>query len=288
MVHPFPQLATLFSENTDISTPPKRDFERSLLRIPTARILPNPNQPRKEFSEDSLHELMVSIAQIGLIQPLVVRDLGGGQYELISGERRLRACRQLSLADVPCIVTGADTERSAVMAIAENIQRKNLHFLEEAQCYRRLLLDFNYSQEGLAEKLGKTQSFLSNKLRLLKLSQEVQDLIFISNLTERHARTLLPLSSENAQLTAARMAIQNGWTVAQLEKHVAQRLESERPKPLRILRLSTDCRLFLNGVRAGLVQLQQCGMDTKMEEKKTESGLEIKITVFTTKQQTLF
>ncbi|MCL2670417.1 MAG: ParB/RepB/Spo0J family partition protein [Clostridiales bacterium] len=284
---PFSPLVTLFSDNSEQKSPPKRDFDRVLLRIPMARILPNPNQPRREFSEESLHELMVSIAQLGLIQPLVVRE-NGGRYELISGERRLRACRQLGLTEMPCIVIGADTEKSAVMAVAENIQRKNLHFLEEAQCYRRLLLDYSYTQESLADKLGKTQAFLSNKLRLLKLPSEVQELLCVSNLTERHARALLPLMTENAQLTALRLAIQNGWTVAQLENHVALRLESEKPKPLRIIRLSTDCRLFLNGIRAGLAQLQQSGMDTRMEEKKTETGLEIRIYVYTTKQPSLF
>jgi len=260
------------------SMPPKRDLTRSLMLVPTQSIQPNPNQPRRDFPNEALHELMASIAQVGLIQPLTVRDMGT-YYELIAGERRLRACRLLGMREIPCIISEVDGQSSAVMALTENVQRQNLHFLEEAFSYQKLLLHFHITQEQLAAKLGKSQAFVSNKLRLLKLSPTVRHALELSSLTERHARALLGLARESEQMACIRLAGKHGWTVLETERYVADKRRDTAPKPLRVLRLSKDYRLFVNGVKMGADQLRQNGMRVSLVETKRDDGVDVMIEV---------
>ena len=224
------------------AAPPKRDLARSLFLLPVDSIRPNPDQPRRTFRREELQELTLSIAQVGLIQPLTVRQAPGG-YELISGERRLRACQLLGLREVPCIVEQADAEKSALMALVENVQRADLSFWEEAEGYRRLLNVYGLSREELCRRIGKSPAFLSNKLQL--------------KLIERIAG--------------------EGWSVRQAEAFVAR--AAPRPKPLRVLRLTKDCRLFLNGLTTLLDQLRQAGMGAEMETQKHPDGLDVTIRV---------
>ena len=179
--------------------PPKRDLGRSLFLLPVDSIRPNPDQPRRTFGREELQELTISIAQVGLIQPLTVRRSGAG-YELISGERRLRACELLGLKEVPCIVEEASPEQSALMALVENVQRADLSFWEEAEGYRRLLAVYGLNREELCRRIGKSPAFLSNKLRLLRLSPAVRAAAEQGALSERHARCLLSLDTEAEQL----------------------------------------------------------------------------------------
>lgn len=258
--------------------PPKRDLERSLFLLPIDSIQPNPDQPRRTFGREELQELTLSIAQVGLIQPLTVRPARAG-YELISGERRLRACQLLGLKEVPCIVETVSPEKSALMALVENVQRSDLSFWEEAEGYRRLLAVYGLSREELCRRIGKSPAFLSNKLRLLKLSTPVRAAAEQGQLSERHARCLLSLDTEEEQLRLIERIVQEGWSVRQAEAYVER--AAPRPKPLRLLRLTRDCRLFLNGLATLLDQLRLAGMGAEMETVRREDGLDVTIRVRT-------
>lgn len=258
--------------------PPKRDMGRSLFLLPIGSIRPNPDQPRRTFSREELQELTLSIAQVGLIQPLVVRPAGDG-YELISGERRLRACQLLGLQEVPCLVEQVSPEKSAIMALVENVQRSDLSFWEEAEGYRRLLTVYGLSREELCRRIGKSPAFLSNKLRLLRLSPAVREAVERGNLSERHARALLTLDSETEQLRLIERIVQEGWSVRQTEGYVDK--SAPKPRPLRVLRLKRDCRLFLNGLSTLLDQLRQAGMGAEMETERREDELLVTIRVRT-------
>ena len=258
--------------------PPRRDLDRSLFLLPIGSIRPNPDQPRRAFSREELQELTLSIAQVGLIQPLTVRRDREG-YELISGERRLRACQLLGLKEVPCIVEQVSPEQSALMALVENVQRADLSFWEEAEGYRRLLTVYGLSREELCRRIGKSPGFLSNKLRLLKLSPAVRSAAEQGRLSERHARTLLSLDDEAEQLRLVERILREGWSVRQAEAYVARC--APRPKPLRVLRLTRDCRLFLNGLNGLLDQLRQAGMDAQMVTDKRPDGLDIALHIRT-------
>ena len=258
--------------------PPKRDLGRSLFLLPVDSIRPNPDQPRRTFDREELQELTISIAQVGLIQPLTVRRSGAG-YELISGERRLRACQLLGLREVPCIVEQVSQEKSALMALVENVQRSDLSFWEEAEGYRRLLTVYGLSREELCRRIGKSPAFLSNKLRLLRLSPAVRAAAEQGALSERHARCLLSLETEAEQLALVDRIVREGWSVRQAEAFVEK--TTPRPKPMRLLRLTRDCRLFLNGLNTLLEQLRQAGMGADMETVKREDGLDVTIHVRT-------
>lgn len=268
-----------FSQGSSL-IPLKRDLTRSLLLVPAERIVPNPYQPRKQFEEDALKELMVSIAQVGLIQPLTVRQQGE-VYELISGERRWRACQMLGMKEIPCVIERVGEEKSALMALIENIQRADLNYMEEAQSYQTLLIRHGMSQEVLSRKLGKSQSFLSNKLRLLKLSPAVRERCLTAGLSERHARCLLSLEGEEAQLQCVRYIEEKRLSVRETESYVVSRQQETAPAPLRILRLNKDTRLFVNGLKASLKQLEQCGMGCTLEEERSEDTLTLTICIKT-------
>ena len=257
-------------------TPPKRDMGRSLFLLNVDSIRPNPDQPRREFSREELQELTLSIAQVGLIQPLTVRPSQDG-YELISGERRLRACQLLGLKEVPCIVAQVSPEKSALMALVENVQRADLSFWEEAEGYRRLLTVYGLSREELCRRVGKSPAFLSNRLRLLKLSPPVRQAAEQGHLSERHARALLSLEDEAEQLALVERIVQEGWSVRQTEAFVEK--AAPRPKPLRVLRLTRDCRLFLNGLATLLEQLRQAGMGAEIQTEKRADGMDVTIRV---------
>ncbi len=260
------------------AAPPKRDLDRRLFLLPVDSIRPNPDQPRRQFGREELQELTISIAQVGLIQPLTVRR-GPEGYELISGERRLRACELLGLREVPCIVVQTDPEKSALMALVENVQRSDLSLWEEAEGYRRLLTVYGLTREELCRRIGKSPAFLSNKLRLLKLSAPVRTAAERGGLSERHARCLLSLEGEADQLKLIERIVREGWSVRQAEAYVEK--NAPRPKPLRILRLTKDCRLFLNGLATLLDQLRMAGMAAEMETDRREDGLDVAVHIRT-------
>lgn len=264
----------------------KADASKRLENIPVDSIQPNPNQPRRTFDEDALNELAASIRQVGLLQPLLVRRMEGG-YELVAGERRLRAVRILGLERVPCVVQNdVFEEDSAMMALIENLQRENLHYLEEAECYNALLAAYSLTQEELAERLGKSQSSIANKLRILKLSPEVKRAVTEGKLSERHARALLRIRDEETQLELVNRVRDKGLSVKDTEKLVNKTLDKlfdskkdgARPRPI-IVRMVKDYRLFMNSMNMAVNQLREAGFTVELEQKDRSDGVDITINI---------
>jgi len=260
--------------------------DRELIEVEVASILPNPSQPRKTFVDESIAELAQSISQVGLIQPLVVRRMED-HFELVAGERRLRACKSIGLTKVPVIVQkDLQEEGSAMMALIENLQRENLHYLEEAECYQDLLITYNLKQEELAVRLGKSQSAIANKLRILKLSDPVKAAMTEARLTERHARALLRLKDEETQMMVVDKIRENGLSVKDTEKLVEktlnrlydQKADGARPRP-KVIRMVKDYRLFMNSINAAVNQLRDAGLRVDLEQNDREDGVDISIRV---------
>ncbi|MDZ5254873.1 nucleoid occlusion protein [Clostridium sp. LIBA-8841] len=196
---------------------------REIIHINVEDIVPNIYQPRKYFDEEALAELANSIINHGIIQPLTVRKIGD-IYELVAGERRLRAAKLAQLDTVPCTVVDITEKESAEIALLENLQREDLNFIEEAEAYYNLILDHNFTQEQLANRMGKKQSTIANKLRLLKLSNKVREICLQNNLTERHARALLTLPEEKLQLKVIKAVVKKGLNVKGTEELINKEL----------------------------------------------------------------
>lgn len=258
-------------------------FETSrVLYLPLSAIAPNPHQPRQHFSQAGLDELAQSISVHGILQPLSVRRVEGG-YELISGERRLRAAALAGLSQAPCLVVSAGTEESSLLALIENLQRRDLDFLEEAQALQALLDETGLSQEALARQIGKSQSAVANKLRLLRLPPDVLLLLRQNGFTERHARSLLRLPDAEAQTAAAHYVVENALTVAQTETYIDSLLS---PSPLRPVKpkakpifILKDVRLFLNSVKRGLSMMQSAGVAADCQRQDTDEAILLTIRI---------
>ena len=242
--------------------------------LPARSIRPNPAQPRRTFDEQALAELTASIARHGLLQPLSVRRVGGG-YELIAGERRLRAAQAAGLSEIPCIVMTMDDAESGLAALVENLQRQDLDFLEEAMGISRLLRTQNLSQEQAARMLGKSQSAIANKLRLLRHSPEVLDAIKRGGLTERHARALLRLKSEPAKMSAIAAIVSLNMSVSRAEQYIDNLLSDQGKKqPARV-----NLGGFLNNLTQSLARIQAAGIGAVSERRETESQIVLTITI---------
>ena len=241
--------------------------------LPVRSIRPNPAQPRKIFTEAALDELADSIRQHGILQPLSVRRVGNN-YELISGERRLRAAELAGVTDVPCILMSMDNRTSGFAALVENLQRQDLDFIEEALGIRRLVQDHEMSQEQAARMLGKSQSAVANKLRLLRHSDAVLSAIREAGLTERHARALLKLRSEDETLAAICRIAKEGMSVARTEKYIDSLLaEQEKKAP------KANVGAFLNTLTQNLQKIQLSGIAAVSERRETESQIVLTITI---------
>ena len=263
----------------------KGEFLSSRVRyIPINAVRPNPQQPRRSFDETALRELADSISAYGILQPLTVRDRGG-VYELVAGERRLRAARIAGLREGPCLIAEVGEEDAALLALIENLQRRDLDYMEEAAAIARLIRRYGLSQQQAAEKLGKSQPTIANKLRLLRLSAPVIDCLRQYGLTERHARTLLRLTDPEQQLAAARHIGKRGLNVAQTEQYIDRltaenRTEPPRRRPTYIIK---DVRLFLNSVERGVRLMQSAGVGAEVGRRDTEE--EILLTIHIPKRR---
>ncbi len=246
-------------------------------------IEPNPYQPRRTFSPDKIRELTQSIKTYGLLQPVIVRRAGRG-YELVVGERRLMACKSLGWKQIAAVVKEISDSAMATIALIENLQRENLNFIEEAAGYARLMESFNLTQEVLAQRLGKSQSTIANKLRLLRLPESVKQMVLNENLTERHARALLKLNSENLQRKMALEIVERGLTVNQTEQKIDRLIGPEKSAvPDRRQRsVIKDIRIFLNTIREAVKMIESAGLSPEVEEKN-EPGY-IQVTIRLTKQ----
>ena len=254
--------------------------ERTVLSLPPEAIAPNPHQPRRTFDPAELEALADSIRRYGVLQPLTVRRRGEG-WELVAGERRLRAAQMAGLAAVPCVEREADDADSALLALVENLQRQDLPYLEEAEAIAAYLARTGVTQEEAAARLGRSPSSLANKLRLLRLSPECRRVLTEAGLTERHARCLLRLEDESERLRALRHIAKNRLTVAQAEQYVERRLQALQATPPR--RRGTfvmkDVRLFLNSLDRGLRLVRQAGVDARTERRDTEDAILLTIRI---------
>ena len=239
--------------------------------LPLDQIAPNPNQPRRTFPPAELEQLSHSIAQVGVLQPLTVRRTQSG-WELVAGERRLRAAAMAGLSAVPCLEVQADTARSTLLALVENIQRQDLDFWEEALALDKLIATCQLSQEEAARQIGKSPSAVANKLRLLKLPADVLAALRDGGCTERHARALLKLDGPDRQRDAARHVLAHGLNVAQTEAYV-EGLLSPRPARCRPRYLLKDVRLFLNTIDRGLSIMKAAGVKARCGREETDSEI---------------
>jgi ParB family chromosome partitioning protein len=250
----------------------------TVLAIDIEKISPNPFQPRREIVEEKIDELAQSIKACGLIQPVVVRRAGDG-YQLVVGERRFLACRKLGWKKISAAVQTLSDNSMATIALIENLQRENLNFIEEAMGYISLMKNFNFTQEVLAQRLGKSQSTIANKIRLLKLSEPVREKLLENGLSERHARALLRIESEEEQLKTIHEISERGLTVIQAEKRIekiteAQSSGNKRKKTKPIIR---DMRIVINTIREAVAMIRSSGLYPDVDETIEEDYIEITI-----------
>lgn len=245
-----------------------------IILIPQEDIYPNPDQPRSRFDFDELEGLAQSIRQNGIIQPIAVRVNASGNYELISGERRLRASRLVGISLIPCIIMEASDEKSALFALIENMQRSDLGFFEEASAIEKLIVDFNMSRDEVCRKLGKAAPTISNKLRLLKLPEDVRLKITQEGLTERHARALLRLPTR-AQLDRALSIISDKrLNVAESEKLIDQMLSADKSSKKPTVKLFKDVRIFVNTLNHAVDTMRRAGIEADSAKSETDEYIE--------------
>lgn len=265
-----------------------KDRFSGVMSIPVTSVVPNPRQPRNTFDNQALDALADSIRQVGLLQPISVRQLEGKRFELIAGERRLRACRQLGFVYIDALVVTASATRSALLALVENLQREDLHFLDEAEGYENVLHESQMTQEWLAIRIGKSQSAIANKLRILKLSPEVRDALRRTKLTERHARALLRLPHDALQMEALGRMVSQKLNVSQADTLVTSMLAvAPDPKPpaaRKVFSIIRDHRLYVNAISDVVRQMQMVGIDADSEVREGDGSIEIVVRVPTRKK----
>ena len=241
--------------------------------LPARSIQPNPAQPRAVFRQEALQELAESIRQHGILQPLSVRRVGTA-YELIAGERRLRAGMMAGLTEIPCIIMNMDDRESGMTALVENLQRQDLDFIEEAKGISYLLEQWSMSQEQVARLLGKSQSAVANKLRLLRHSTQVLEAIRRAELTERHARALLKLPTEAQKLQAISLIEKLGMSVARTERYIEELLQQPKERTPKV-----NVGAFLNNLNQSLARIQLSGIPAVSERKETDRQIVLTITI---------
>lgn len=260
-----------------------RFSSRKIISLPLGAIRPNPRQPRRCFDETALRELRDSILQYGILQPLSVRRLGGGCFELVAGERRLRAAMLAGLDNVPCVLLDVDEKDSGLLALVENLQRQDLDFIEEAEGLKSLIRCYGLTQEEAARCISKSQSAVANKLRILKLPPETLTRLRDAGLTERHARALLRLEEPALQAQALDAMIAQRLTVAATEALVEALLtaasqpgkrSAKRKAPFVVLK---DVRIFLNTLSRSLELMKRSGVSAVCDQ--ADAGEELVLTI---------
>jgi len=256
-----------------------------IVYLPVTEISPNPDQPRRHLNPAETRELSDSIAKYGVLQPLSVRRLGRG-YELLSGERRMRAAMLCGLKEVPCVIMDVNTRESAVLMLVENLLRRDLDFIEEARGLSRLVSMYGYSQEEVSRLVGLSQSAVANKIRLLKMPTELLLIIREAGLTERHARALLRLKTEDDIISTLETIIKLDLNVAKTEAYIDDFLgkpaEPPPPEPSQAqdpVIVVKDARLLINSITRGVSVLKKSGIDVEMEQEEDDRGIVIKLTI---------
>lgn len=247
-------------------------------------IIPNPFQPRKTFNHEALKELSDSIREFGIIQPLLVRKVEE-HYELVAGERRLRASKIAGLAEVPVIIKNLNDKEMAEIAMIENLQREDLHFLEEAEGFQQLLVNFGFTQDVLAKRMGKSQSTVANKLRLLKLSEAVRRFLSDANLTERHARALLKLPDEGKQMEVLTIISEKSLNVKDSETLIQEILEGapdetdKKKSKQNVVRVIRDVRIFLNTIQHVVGEMKKSGLNVQVKQEQDDEYITVKMVI---------
>lgn len=240
--------------------------EVKVVKVPIDKIFPNPYQPRKTFDDSALEDLSASIAQYGVLQPLLVAPDKDDTYLLIAGERRLRASKLANLTEVPVIISEYTPQQIAEIALIENLQREDLHYLEEAEGYEQLMEEFHLTQEAMAARVGKKQSTIANKLRLLRLSDEVRKVLVAAQLTERHARALLKFDDDIKRLEILEVVIKNNYSVRQTEEYIAKLLNDKQQEKKKRLIIVNDVRIYLNSIKRVVTAIKDVGIPVNMEQ----------------------
>ncbi|WP_368653493.1 nucleoid occlusion protein [Ornithinibacillus sp. 4-3] len=276
MLQPFNRIFGLGEKQKD------GEHTDEVIKLPISQITPNRYQPRAVFNEDKIKELAQTIHTHGMIQPIVVRKMDDEMYELIAGERRWRAVQTLEWETIPAIIRDMNDAETASVALIENLQREELTVIEEAQAYAKLLELHSLTQEALAQRLGKSQSTIANKLRLLKLPEDVQNALFLKTITERHARALIGLKDEVIQLRALEEIIENDLNVKQTEALIQKLLEPEQPKEKkqnRIKGVNKDIRIAMNTIRQSLSMVTKTGIEIESDEEELEDYYQFTIKI---------
>ncbi len=257
--------------------------QKEIVYLDVEKIYPNPYQPRKIFEERTIEDLALSIQSYGVIEPVLVREVKGYFYELIAGERRLKACKKIGIEKIPAVITNINNKDSACIALIENVQRENLNFIEEAEGFQTLMVDFGYTQEEIAMIIGKKQSTISNKLRLLKLKKDIKHTIIENKLTERHARALLKLENEDIQRDVLKKILKFDLNVKKTEELVDNTLKRllglSLKEESRIKGYIGDLRIFTNTIKNAVETMQQSGVEANYSVEKKDDGYEINIKV---------
>ena len=259
----------MLESKLQVSKPEKKDEQKNISYLSIDCVRPNPYQPRKQFTKVALEELCESIKQYGVIQPINVRKMSNNNYELVAGERRLRAAIMAGLQEVPAIVVNITDNDSAVIALIENLQREDLNYMEEAESYNNLISDHGFTQEELAQKIGKSQSTIANKIRLLRLSPMVKKILSDNKLTERHARALLKLYDEQLQLKVLRYVCERGLNVKKTEELIERVIEryikkdKDKPAERKFTKAIKDIRIFVNTIRQAIDLMKKSGVNAK-------------------------
>ncbi|OLS02710.1 nucleoid occlusion protein [Tissierella creatinophila] len=252
--------------------------------IPVSTIRPNPYQPRRIFNRKALEELSQSIKEYGVIQPISVRKTSAENYELIAGERRLRATEMAEMMEIPALIVEYRDNESAIIALIENLQREDLNFIEESEGYYNLINDHNFTQQDLAKKIGKSQSTIANKLRLLKLPTEIQRTLITEGLTERHGRALLKLPDDELKSIVIEKVIKKGLNVNATENLVEDILnglrgEEEEKQPQQTIKSLINVRIYLNTVKKAYTAIKEFGVDASYKEVEKDDHVEVVIKI---------
>lgn len=256
---------------------------KKVMEIPIEKIVPNPYQPRRVFSQAALEELSNSIKSYGILQPITVRDINGN-YELVAGERRFRAAKLANLEFVPAIINNMTDESSAVLALLENLQREDLNFIEEAMGYENLIKEHSFTQQQLAGKLGKNQSTIANKLRILRLPTDIKIKLVEHGLTERHARALLKLPEESLMRDVLDKVIKSDLNVKKTEKLIADILEElKNPKDSDDKKQNVKgimgMRIYLNTIKQAYEAITNTGLEAKYKEVDKGDHIEVVVRI---------
>lgn len=259
-------------------------YNKKVIEIPARKIRPNKTQPRQDFYEEDLRSLSQSISNNGLLQPLTVRKLKNDEYELVAGERRLRASVMAGFTKIPCIVMKCSDKDSAIFALIENLQRKDLGMFEEARGINRLIRKYGITQEQAAIQLGKKQSTVANKLRLLRLSYDEQDWIIQAGLSERHARALLKIQNEDSRKEVLSHIIAENLNVKETEKYISSLLENKKVQPLHNNNndkkiVVKDVRIFVNTISRAVDTMRMSGIDAVSNKEETEDYIEYTVKI---------